>query len=52
MLVVSVCVSAAKRAVYLASDGHPMTRREIAEAALASGLFPGANMPEVRAASL
>lgn len=46
---VCVChiIAAAKNAVYLASDGHPMTRREIAAAALASGLFPGATMPEV-----
>ena len=34
---------------YLAADDEPLTREEICKSALASGRFPGVNMPVVRA---
>ena len=37
---------------YLAADDEPLTREEICKSALASGRFPGANMPVVRASVL
>lgn len=45
----SVCLKALesplRNEIYLASDDYPVSRREICEAALVSGLFPDASMP-------
>ncbi len=34
--------------IYIATDDNPLSRQEICDAALKSGLFPNSSMPKVK----
>jgi hypothetical protein len=44
---IAACLTGVAGTAYLACDDEPVSRQEICEAALASGLFPGVAMPTV-----
>eukprot|EP01033_Poteriospumella_lacustris_P005032 gene5032-3593_t len=46
--VVAALNASVKRMVLMAVDDKTVTKKEICEAALSSGLFPGAKMPQFR----